>query len=73
MVGLVTDPDVGVRKWLDKQQKQMIKFGFGRIENIAGNEKMLVRVHQHFCHFPLCFQNLSLSGVIRGRDCVVKG
>ena len=29
--------------------------------------------HQQFLHFPQCFQKISISGLSKSRDCVVKG
>ena len=50
---------------------QKLKFASGRVENIVGKGENAG--YQHFLLFPQGFQKASSSGVVKSRDCVVKG
>ena len=50
---------------------QMMISVFDRIENIMGKGENAG--YQHFLIFPQCFQKASFLGVVKSRDCVVKG
>ena len=49
---------------------EVLKIGLGRIESIVGKGENAG--YQHFLLFPQCFQKPSVSGSLKGRDCVVK-
>ena len=50
---------------------KMMIFVFDGVENIVGKGENAG--YQHFLPFPQCFQKAFLLGVVKSRDCVVKG
>ena len=48
----------------------MVIYVLDRVENIVGKAENAG--YQHFLLFPQCFQKLSFSESLKGRDCVVK-
>ena len=50
---------------------QTLGFSLGRVENIVGKGENAG--HQHFLLFPTIFSNGYFLGIVKNRDCVVKG
>ena len=50
---------------------QKLKFVEGRVENIVGKGENAG--YQHFLLSPQCFQESFKLGVVKSRDCMVKG
>ena len=50
---------------------QILKFVWGRVENIVGKGENAG--YQHFLLFPQCFLKFSFPRDVKSRDCLIKG